>query len=58
MLPPDLQPLSPEGHVMALRSAVLKLEESVLHPDALRVLKDAVTGHDAVRQGRCALQGV
>lgn len=58
ILPPHQQPMSPGDHVNALRGAVLQLEGSALHADAMRVLKETVAGHETLWQGRCALQGV
>lgn len=58
LLSPPQQLVLPNDHISAVRAAILHLDGIALHADALRVLTEAVTGHDALQQGRHALQGV
>lgn len=54
----SLQVALPDEHWNALQATVQQLEGVEPFADALRVLKDAVAGHGALQQGRCALQSV
>jgi hypothetical protein len=52
------QAVAPGEHIGAVRTAILQLDGAVSHAEAMRVLKEAVASHDALQQGRHALQGV
>lgn len=51
-------PASQAVHLHALRSAIAQLEADPMQADALHVLRGALSGYDAVQQGRNALLGV
>lgn len=50
--------LPPGEHIGDVRSAIRQLNETGTHVEAVRVLKEAMARHDALQQGRHALQGV
>lgn len=51
-------PASRAEHLHALRAAITQLEADPMQADALHVLRGALSGYDAVQQGRNALLGV
>jgi hypothetical protein len=48
----------PGGHISDVRTAILQLNGTATHAEAVRVLKNAEAIHDALQQGRHALQEV